>query len=245
MHRQDAAGRNWPTGSLMSNLSGPDRDALLRLGSFRKYAPGEMLIVEGGLETDVMLILDGCAKVLVSADDGSTVLLAIRAPGDVVGELAALDGRPRSATVVAARGISAHVVSGVAFRACLRERPDVATELQRSVAGKLRAAIRYRIDATSAAVPVRLARTLDSLVRSYGRPTPQGLRIDVPLSNADLAALAGLSSASVQRALRALRADGAIRTEYRSVLVRDLAALRATAAGDFPPEAPEARGVAS
>jgi CRP-like cAMP-binding protein len=223
----------------MSNLSGPDREALLGLGSFRRYAPGEMLMVEGGLDTDVVLLLEGCAKVLVAADDGSTVLLAIRAPGDVVGELAALDGRPRSATVVAARGIRAHVVSGVAFRAFLRERPDVANELQRSVAGKLRAAIRYRIDAVSATVPVRLARTLDSLARSYGRPTAAGLRIDVPLSNADLAALAGLSSASVQRALRALRACGAITTEYRSVLVRDLTVLQSAAAGHVPAGARE------
>ncbi|MFF4835978.1 Crp/Fnr family transcriptional regulator [Streptomyces sp. NPDC001315] len=238
MHVQQPLGRSWPRGSLLSNLSGPDRDALLGLGSFRRYTPGEALMVEGGRDTVVALLLDGCVKVLVAAEDGSTVLLAIRAPGDVVGELAALDGRPRSATVLAARGTSARVISGVAFRGFLRERPDAATELQRSVAGKLRAAIRYRIDAVSGPVTVRLARTLDTLARAYGRPARQGLRIDVPLSNADLAALAGLSTASVQRGLRALRASGAIATEYRSVLVRDIAVLRAVAAGQDRPAAP-------
>ncbi|MFJ4846342.1 MULTISPECIES: Crp/Fnr family transcriptional regulator [unclassified Streptomyces] len=223
----------------MSNLSGPDRDALLRLGSFRRYAPSEALMVEGGLDSTVALLLDGCVKVTVGAEEGSTVLLAIRAPGDVVGELAALDGRPRSATVVAARGTSARVIGGAAFRAFLRERPDAAGEMQRSVVAKLRDAIRYRIDTVGGPVPVRLARTLDTLVRAYGRPTAQGLRIDVPLSNADLAALAGVSPASVQRALRALRTSGAVTTEYRSVVVRDVTLLRAAAAGQARPDTAE------
>lgn len=238
MFGQQIPARRWPRGSLMSSLSGPDREALLRLGSFRRYEPGEALMVEGGLDTVVVLLLEGCVKVTVGAEDGSAVLLAIRAPGDVVGELAVLDGRPRSATVVAARGTSTRVISGTAFRAFLRERPDAAAEMQRFVVGKLRAAIRYRIDAVGGTVPVRMARALDTLVRSYGRPTPQGLRIDVPLSNADLAALAGLSPASVQRALRVLRASGAVATEYRSVVVRDVSLLRAVAAGHIGGEAP-------
>lgn len=219
----------WPQGTLMANLSPDDRDALLRLGRVVRYETGDVLIREGGPETTVLLLTDGCVKVVGAVEDGGTVLLALRVRGELVGEVSALDGQPRSATVIAARPTVTRTLTSTVFLAFLRESRDAAEVVQRSVAGKLRGATRHRIDTSGGTATVRLARTLDNIVRSYARAVPEGLRIDVPLSHTDLAALAGISDASVQRALRSLRAAGAVTTKYRGVVIREPDILRAIA----------------
>ncbi|MFJ8112681.1 Crp/Fnr family transcriptional regulator [Streptomyces sp. NPDC096132] len=213
----------------MFHLDPGDREALLSLGRIVRYDTGDVLIREGSHETSVLLLLDGCVKVVGVAEDGGTTLLALRVRGEVVGEISALDGQPRSATVIAARPTITRTLTGAAFRELLRERRGVADIVQRCVLAKLRGATRYRIDGSSGSAAVRLARALDNLVRSYARAVPEGLRIDVPLTHADLAALAGVSEASVQRALRSLRAAGAVTTKYRMVVIRDQDILRAIA----------------
>ncbi|MFE5679282.1 Crp/Fnr family transcriptional regulator [Streptomyces erythrochromogenes] len=229
----------WPQGTLMANLAADDRETLIGLGRVVTYGVGETLIREGGPETTALLITSGCVKVFGGAEDGATVLLALRVHGEIVGEISALDGQPRSATVVAVRRTATRVLTAAAFRSFLRESPTAAEVVQRSVAGKLRGATRHRINSSSGTATVRLARTLDNLVRSYARSVPEGLRIDVPLSHADLAALAGISDASVQRALRSLRAAGAVATKYRGVIVREPGILRAIAGQSGWPAADE------
>ncbi|CAM5325525.1 hypothetical protein GCM10010343_32020 [Streptomyces avidinii] len=229
----------WPQGTLMANLAADDRETLIGLGRVVSYGVGEVLIREGGPETTALLIASGCVKVFGGAEDGATVLLALRVHGELVGEISALDGQPRSATVVAVRPTVTRILTAAAFRSFLRESPTAAEVVQRSVAGKLRGATRHRIDSSSGTATVRLARTLDNLVRSYARTVPEGLRIDVPLSHADLAALAGISDASVQRALRSLRAAGAVATKYRGVIVREAGILRAIAGQSGWPAADE------
>lgn len=230
----------WPQGTLMANLPPDDRNALLRLGRVVRYGTGDVLIHEGGSETTVLLLTDGCVKVVGAVEDGGTVLLALRVRGELVGEVSALDGQPRSATVIAARPTVTRTLTSAAFHAFLRESRDAAEVVQRSVAGKLRGATRHRIDTSGGTATVRLARTLDNLVRSYARAVPEGLRIDVPLSHTDLAALAGISDASVQRALRSLRAAGAVTTKYRGIVIREPDILRAIAAQSGWPAAENA-----
>jgi CRP-like cAMP-binding protein len=85
-------------------------------------------------------------------------------------------------------------------------------------------------------VLVRLARVLDHLVESYATPCPEGLRIDVPLSQPELAALIGAAEPSLHRALAVLRGRGVLVTRYRRQIVRDRALLEAISR-DADPEA--------
>ncbi|MGO4756833.1 cyclic nucleotide-binding domain-containing protein, partial [Streptomyces sp. 2MCAF27] len=74
---------------------------MLELGALRRFSPEEILIREGDRSHYVVLLHSGFAKVTARLDNGSEALLAIRASGDIVGEMAALDDAPRSATVTA------------------------------------------------------------------------------------------------------------------------------------------------
>ena len=229
-----AAARRWPQGTLLDALDPRDRDALLARGALRVFAPGEPLITEGDAATDVFLLLDGCVKVVGHSVDGRAVLLSIRIGGDVVGELAALDNRPRLASVLAATKVTARVSAQSQFLAFLDARPEAARAVSRSIATKMRSITRHRVDVSGASVLVRLARVLEHLVESYSTPCPEGLRIDVPLSQPELAALIGAAEPSLHRALAFLRGRGVLVTRYRRQIVRDRALLEKISRDDDP-----------
>lgn len=222
---------SWPPGTLLSALDAPDRAALLRLGSPRTFEPAETLISEGTAGGSSYLLLRGCVKVLASGADGRTVLLSIRVAGDLVGELAALDGKPRSASVVAATRTVARVITQPAFLRFLAERPAAARAVHEAVIAELRRATRHRISVNAAPATTRLARVLRHLVDAYGAPRDDGTHIEVPLSQPELASLAGVSEPTVHRALTELRAREIVRTEYRHLVVSDPEALGRLADG--------------
>ncbi|MGH3992583.1 MAG: Crp/Fnr family transcriptional regulator [Pseudonocardiaceae bacterium] len=216
----------WPQGSLLGSLSQPEQAELLTLGAQRTVGRNEVLIHQAASGRDLYLLLRGCVKVLSTSAAGHTVLLAVRLAGDLVGELAALDGLPRSATVITAARTTLRSIGHVEFGAHLATRPAVAAAVHRSVVAKLRQATRFRSDTSGSSVLVRLARVLDLLGMSYGRESPAGVLVDVYLTQAELAALIGAAEVSVQRALGELRTRGLVRTGYRQLLIIDPDGLR-------------------
>lgn len=219
----------WPSGTLLHTLGTADRHALLTLGTARTFDAGEILISEGYPDASSFLLLRGCTKVLSGSADGRTVLLSIRIAGDLVGELAALDGKPRSASVVAATPVTARTIAQPALLRYLDERPAAARAIHNAVIAELRRATRHRADVNAAPTVVRLALVLNHLVEAYGRPCVGGVPIDVPLSQPELASLVGVSEPTLHRALSELRVRELVRTRYRRLTVNDPQGLRALA----------------
>ncbi|MDT0494170.1 Crp/Fnr family transcriptional regulator [Streptomyces sp. NPDC012600] len=227
--RTGGADTRWPARSFVADLAPAPRQALLRLGTLRQYGPHDALVLQGHLDDEVYLLAKGYVRVVGDTASGRTVLLALRTRGDLVGELAALDEGPRSASVLAATPVLARSISRYEFLRFLRAHPDAAEAVQRSVTRKLRMATRHRMETGSAPVLVRICGILEGLVATYGRRTDQGVQLDVPLSQLDLAMLAGASLPSVQRAAADLRRRGILSTGYLRLVVHDLDALRALA----------------
>jgi CRP/FNR family transcriptional regulator, cyclic AMP receptor protein len=227
----EAAGRRpdpgtWPPASLLGGLPEPARQRLLGLGAKRQLSgSGRVLIREGDQTRSVYLLLAGMVKVSGATDNGEA-LLAIRVGGDIVGELSAMDGRPRLATVTTAGPVLARVIGADEFTSFLARDPGVALAITRDVAGKLRSATARRIDFSGCPVQTRLARILLELADRYGERGADGTVIRCPLTQTELATLAGAAEPTVQRVLRQLRADHIVSTGYRETAVRDMAALR-------------------
>jgi CRP/FNR family cyclic AMP-dependent transcriptional regulator len=216
----------WPPGSLLGGLPAAPRQRLLGLGAKVQYAgAGRVLMREGEQTTSVYLLLAGMVKVSGAAAAGES-LLAIRVGGDVVGEMSAMDGRPRSATVTTAGPVIARVIGAAEFRACLARDPDAALAISQGVIDKLRSATARRIDFAGNHVATRLARVLLELAGRYGEPSEEGTVIRCPLTQTELAALAGAAEPTAQRVLRQFRADGVLSTGYRVNTVLDMVALR-------------------
>lgn len=225
-------GAEWGPNSLMATLRPQSAAALLAAGVVVEYPSGRVLLQEGEQSTHVLLLLDGYAKLTANSLDGGVALLAIRSSGDLLGELAALDDQPRSATATAAGDVRAKVVAKPAFRDFLLRYPEAAQAVSRSVAAKLRWAIRRRTDFSGCPVRVRIARVLLELAALHGQRTDQGIGMAFPLSQPELAALVGAAEPTVHKALAELRREGVADTRYRSVVIRDRAALRLMAGAD-------------
>jgi len=177
----------------------------------------------------VAVILDGVVKVTGQVPGGRDALLAIRMGGDVVGEFAALDDQPRSATVTTCGAVVARIIKSGDFLDCLRRDSDISHALNQSIVAKMRTANARRVDFSGCDVPTRLIRVLYEIAVTYGTRTGNRSVIRWPLTQPELASLAGGAEPTVHRVLRDLREAGVVSTGYRAVSVLDLDRLHSLA----------------
>jgi CRP/FNR family cyclic AMP-dependent transcriptional regulator len=207
-------------GGFLALLSAEDRADLDRLGRPQRFPTGAVLFREGARSDHVVLVREGRAKVVGAGAPGREVVLAVRGPGELVGDLAAIDGEGarRSASLVAMTDLECQVLRGDEFRAYLESHPRVPLALLRTIIARLHDADRRRLEFGSLDASQRLAQVLVELVEGHG---PK-----LALSQEELAGLVGTSRESVVRALRDLRESGVLTTGRRSVTVLDEPRLR-------------------
>jgi CRP-like cAMP-binding protein len=204
---------------------------LSRDGQQRAYVRGAVLFEQGSLSDHVLLIQDGLAKVSAMSASGYESVLAFRGPGELVGEFAAIDGRPRAATCVAVEPLIATVLTGERFLAMLAKRPELALALLRRTVSRLREADSWRSEFGGCSASDRVVLVLDSRVRLHGQSVPGEPRaVAVKASHREIAGAAGTSRDSVIRTLRALQKDGILYTRRECVVVIDPVALATKAA---------------
>ncbi|KPI02328.1 putative transcriptional regulator, Crp/Fnr family [Actinobacteria bacterium OK074] len=221
----------WPANIFLGMLSEPVREELLQLGIPCRYRPKETLIIEGAEDSrDVVFLLSGLVKVTKRLENGYEGLLAIRADGDVVGEMAGMDDAPRSATVTACSEIDARIVRRADLNSFLEACPEAFRAIARIIAQRLRKANTCRIEFGGYPIKVRVARVLAEMTYSHGRQCGwRGLVIGVNLTQSELAALAGSTKETVHKALKGLRNDGLITTGSPRTVVLDIVRLRQVA----------------
>lgn len=212
--------------SWLHALAESAREELLRLGHVRRYEKGDVLIRFGAANQSVHILGRGRVKVVVPTTNGWQALLAVRGAGEVVGELAALDGRTRSASVVALEPVESVLIPAADFVRHLEEHPRTSLALLRALAGRLRDTDERSSQAGGTTVAARLARRLLELADVEGRPVKDGVLIDAPLSQQDIADWIGASREAVAHALRGLREAGAVRTGRMEITLTDLDVLR-------------------
>jgi CRP/FNR family transcriptional regulator, cyclic AMP receptor protein len=223
----------WPPETVLGMLGEGTRDELISLGTPREYSTGSSLFTEGDTSNYLVALRSGWVKVIATTEEGGLSLLTLGSRGDLIGEQAALEGKPRSATVVCASVVMAYVIKQEKFMQFLASHPDAHLAVTRALSNKLRWATRRRVDFSGTPVPVRLARILSELARKNSRPTTAGTELGYALTQSEIAALVGVSEPSVQRALRTLRQDRVLTTKYRRIIIQDMSALNGIAGPDW------------
>ena len=208
-------------------LDADGRRRFTALGRPRRYAAGATLFHEGDRGTTVLVIWSGRVKVRKETAEGHELVLALRGPGALVGELAALDDgvARRSATLVALTPVVVQVISNEDFIAFLEQHPRALLALTRIIIGRLHDADRRRAEFGTYDTLGRVARVLAELLAASGRASNGEVRLEPSLSQHELAGLVGASRESVVRALSELRRRGLISTGRRQLVVRDVAGL--------------------
>jgi CRP-like cAMP-binding protein len=198
-------------------------------GARRSFLAGSTIFREGDPGVFVYAVVAGQVKLTVATSAGRDVLVSVKGVGDSFGELAALDGRARSATATATQATTLAALDATTFLELLETRPAAAVETLRQLATYLRAA-NQRVSASAADDTVaRAARQLLDLADRYAEHHPDQSRIELAISQDDLAAWIGTTRESAARALARFRAAGCLATSRGRITITDTARLRSFA----------------
>lgn len=165
-------------------------------------AKGETLFERGDAGDGCYWLRSGVVTVCATSATGEQRILAILGPGAMIGELAMIDGLPRSATVQAVRDCSLTFISRAAFMNVLRQHPELHMEITATLAARLRQSDDDMIASSFLTVRARVARALLQFARLLGEETERGrVLIQHRVTQSDLAAMAGVARESVNRTL--------------------------------------------
>ncbi|WP_165495342.1 Crp/Fnr family transcriptional regulator [Actinomadura roseirufa] len=196
---------------------------LVSLGKIGAYDPGDVLIRQGETGTEVFLLLAGRVKVSLVDEFGNSILLAVRGPGQVLGDITLIDGERRSATVSAIDVCRVSVVPQGPFTARLCEL-GLKDALVRFAVRRLRESEELRLELATLKAGPRIVR---GLLRLGVQAVPGDRTVDIGLSQAEFGEALGLSRASVADKFAELRAAGLVSTGRERIVITDLPGLRA------------------
>jgi CRP-like cAMP-binding protein len=206
---------------LLELLSPDDRDALLAAGSVRRLDARQAVVHEGDEAREVLIVVTGSVKVTRTSVEGREVVVGVRTPGELIGEVGAIDGGRRSASIWTLEPTELRAVPTTTFKAMLLDRPSMAVAMLEVLSQRLRESTNQVLELGTMDALARVSRRLLELAPSATAPAaPLGI------SQQDLAARCGLSREAVVKAMRTLRTVGWIRQDGRSIELVDVAALR-------------------
>ncbi|MBN1171745.1 MAG: Crp/Fnr family transcriptional regulator [Micromonosporaceae bacterium] len=214
-----------------ASLAAQECADLLAAATQRSFAEGQELLAQGDTSDHVLILRRGCVKIVASSDRQRAVLLGLRGPGDLIGEMRYLSGAPRSAAVIAADPVVALIVTFDALEMVLRKHTRIMGEIARCVTDRLRWADRRRAE-FCLPVTMRVARVLYELgvaavmVRNGGGNLDGPAGVEIPVTQRELGQLVGAAEVSVQKALRQLAHSGWVARRYGRVSIIRLEALR-------------------
>jgi CRP/FNR family transcriptional regulator, cyclic AMP receptor protein len=221
---------------LFARLAPAQRELISATGVMMRVKRGEVVVEQGESGDAVYIVSRGSLLVSRSNRGGERrALNVIEAPGSF-GELALLDGRPRSASLEALEECDLIVVSRADFLGLLSRDPRLVDGVLRELGRMIRRLTDQVADASLLDLPARVAKTLVRLVESHVTADPTA-ELVVSLSQGKLAELAGGSRQSVNGALATLVSRNLIRIDGRRIVVTDLPGLHARA-GLAPPVPP-------
>ena len=226
----DAGGAGPYEPPFLTALTADERSALTAAGLVRTFPAGGALFHQNQIADRALVLQAGFVKLCCITDDGREVVLGIRGPGDLLGELAALEGGTRSATGIALEPVDALAVSAAYFTAFLERHPRVYRVLFEMLARRLRDADRLRVEFASKETMGRVAARIVEMSERFGTRDDGGIRIEFPLTQEELAGWTACSRDSVVKALQSMRDLGWIETGRRRIKVVDLDSIRRRAA---------------
>ena len=211
---------------LFAALDDEASDALRATMSRTDIGRGQVLFHEGDPGDRLYVIVDGKVKLGRASGDGRENLLAVLGPGEMFGELSLFDPGPRNATASAVADTSLIALGSDDLLNWLTGRPEVARQLLRALARRLRRTNEAMADLVFSDVPGRVAKALLDLSERFGRPTDDGLRVAHDLTQEELAQLVGASRETVNKALADFASRGWLRLEARAVVLMDVERMR-------------------
>ena len=210
---------------LFSTLNEDQLDFIAAKLKRQKYNEREIIVKRHDPGDALFILISGKVKVTYKENEGETIIAVLQA-GDFFGDLSLLDGVGRSADVVALELTEALILSADDFTRSLTAMPEIAVALLKELAGRLRRSTGWIRSLSSQDVYGRIAEQLLYLADTHGEEVDNGKRINLRLTQHDIAGLVGASRESVNKAMGFYKAKGyiSIDTSFH-ITIRDRVAL--------------------
>jgi len=215
---------------LFRGLSAAALQQICALAIRHPYEEGAIVFSQGDPGDALYGVVTGRIRISASTREGKEMFLNIMEPGDTFGEIALLDGNPRTATATATSACELMIIPRAQFLALLQREPALAIHLLQLLCQRIRWTSGWAEDSALLTVPTRLARRLLSLAKLHGRPSQNGVQLII--SQEEMGRFLGLSRQAVNQYLQEWRASGWVDVGRGKVTVVDEKALQAIAASD-------------
>lgn len=204
---------------LLRGLTDKELHDLAELTTTRHYSRNSVIILADDEGDEFFIIHKGQVKVSIVHDDGGEIILSLLGEGDVFGELSLLDGKPRSANVIALQATELLSLRRPHFLDLVFKHPRIATALLAELASRLRKTDHQIGDLALLNVTSRVSRTVLRLVMDKGIETEEGVLLKNRPTHQQLARMAGTTRESVTRVINRLEKEGYIICQGREILV--------------------------
>ncbi|MCX6021772.1 MAG: Crp/Fnr family transcriptional regulator, partial [Chloroflexi bacterium] len=204
---------------LFSELSAEELRSLGARAQRRRFRAGEAVFHKDDPGSMLYVMVSGLVKITLPSDEGHEAVLALVSAGEVFGELALLDGQPRSASAVAMDPTETLTLRRDDFLAFVRDNPDAAIKIMGILSSRLRNSNDLIADTMFLDVPTRIAKKLVDLAADFGKRTDLGVEIELRLRQQDMASMVGASRESVNRCLIMLEDRGIIKLDKQRITV--------------------------
>lgn len=194
--------------TLFTAMRPEELDRILAMGSERSYRRGQMIFLKGDTASSMMAVLKGSVRISTGSADGKEVTLNTIRTGEVFGEIALLDGQPRSADATAAEDSELLVIERRHFMPYLLANQDLMVRMMAVLCQRLRQTSDALSDIVMLDLSGRLARLLLRLAQDHGSTTPAGTRIEFKLSQRDIGTRVASTRESVNKQLQVWRDAG-------------------------------------
>ena len=209
---------------LFAQLPESDVAKLAGIATMRHYGAGQYVFFQGDPGHALYVIVHGHVHVVLSSRDGDTAILAVLGPDEVFGELALIDGGPRSASVLVAEDAQLLAVDRETLLDLLARRPKLLAALLASLGGLIRGLSDQVGDLVFLDLPQRVAKAIVQLVETA--PKGDELAVEMPMTQGELASMVGGSRQSVNQILQRFEQRNLLRREGSLMAIVDLDALR-------------------
>jgi CRP/FNR family cyclic AMP-dependent transcriptional regulator len=196
----------------------------------RRFSKGDFIFHQGDPGESLYVVAEGLVRLFVTSEDGEEMVLANLESRDMFGELAVIDGGPRSASAKAVESTTLVALTQPAFIDVLQQTPQLIQTLHRSLGGLLRRVLEQASDLVFLDLPGRVAKLLLGLAGERGTRTEDGIVVDLQLSQETLARMVGGSRPTVNQILRGFEQRGYVELEGRRLKIKEESALKRRAA---------------
>ena len=202
-----------------SGVSPAAIDSIARLTFEKKFERGEIFLLEGESDEVLYLVASGAVKIFKTSAEGKEQILGIARPGGSINDVAVFDGGPNLAAAQAMGPVVVYGIRKSNLEAIIRDHPQVAANVSRVLANRVRYLVSLVEDLSFRHVIGRIAKIL---LEYAGSGTGMGQR----LTQQEMAAMAGTVREVVGRSLKVLEEEGVIKLDHHRIVINDTEALK-------------------